>query len=360
MLTREQRKSRLSLALLFSVVVFIIIFISVVVASAAVYLLNHLGIITGVSAETDSPLAALLFVVLISNVVGFLLSLLLAKVPLEPIQRVIDRMNQLASGDFKARLEYGLPIREHPSFKELSDSFNTMARELESTELLRTDFINNFSHEFKTPIVSIAGFAKLLKRADLTPAQQREYLDIIEAESLRLSRMATNVLNLTKVEKQTILTETASFNLSEQLRTCILLFIDELERKNLELQAEFGECTIKANEALLKQVWINLVSNAVKFSPEYGTVIFEIRELRDCLQVTVSNAGEAIPAEKQERIFDKFYQCDESHATEGNGIGLAIVKKVVELHRGAVTVQSEHGLTVFTVTLPKDSSRFCS
>lgn len=136
---------------------------------------------------------------------------------------MIDGINNLAAGNFRVRLKFGWPITNHPAFAKLSDSFNKMAEDLEHTEMLRSDFINNFSHEFKTPIVSIAGFAKLLKRSNLTEAQRAEYLNVIEEESMRLSQMATNVLNLTKVENQSILTDVSRYNLSEQLRSCILL-----------------------------------------------------------------------------------------------------------------------------------------
>lgn len=219
--------------------------------------------------------------------------------------------------------------------------------------MLRSDFINNFSHEFKTPIVSIAGFAKLLNRGNLTPDQQREYLQVIEEESLRLSAMATNVLNLTKVENQNILTELTTYNLSEQIRDCVLLLESKWDKKDLELELEFGEYTVRANEELLKQVWINLLDNAVKFTPVGHTVRVEIRDSADALAVSVINTGTALTEEQQKNIWRKFYQAEESHAAQGNGIGLAIVKRVTELHGGRVAVASENQVTSFTVTLPK-------
>jgi len=349
----RRKRRHFGLTLLFSLIVFCVILVALLVGMGVVFLLNRLGHYDPAVTGPKYVLQVTLLMGIISLVVGFLVAMLASRIPLKPIHRIIDRMNQLASGDFQARMEFGPPLRDIPSFAELSDSFNTMAKELEGTELLRTDFINNFSHEFKTPIVSIAGFTKLLKRGNLSPEQQAEYLDIIEAESLRLTRMATNVLSLTKIESQTILTETTTFNLSEQIRTCILMYIDKLEQKQLEIQAEFGEHSITAEEELLKQVWINLIGNAVKFSPDWGTVAVEIGEKPDRIVVSVRNSGETIPPEQQKKIFNKFYQADESHASEGNGIGLAIVSRVVELHRGTVEVQSEHGITTFTVILPK-------
>ena len=153
-------------------------------------------------------------------------------------------MNRLAAGDFKARLQFGSILSSHPAFREISTSFNTMAEELENTELLRNDFINHFSHEFKTPIVSITGFAKLLAKGNLPEEQKALYLKSIEEESVRLAELATNVLNLTKVENQTILTEVSPFNLSEQVRAAVLLLENKWTEKNIDLQLDFDEYTL--------------------------------------------------------------------------------------------------------------------
>lgn len=347
----QKRHSYWELTLLFSAIVFGVILVSVLFASGAVFLLSHLGVITDGSMDSGSVWTMLLFMVLISALVGFLVAFFSSRVPLRPFKRLIDLSNQLASGNFHVRLEFGPPLKNQPIFQELSDSFNTMAAELESAELLRSDFINSFSHEFKTPIVSISGFAKLLKHGHLSEAQTQEYLDIIETESRRLSQMATNVLNLTKVEKQSILTDTSTYNLSEQLRTCILLLIDFADRKHLELKADFEEYRITANEELMKQVWINLVQNAIKFAPEYSTVDFRIREDSGVLYISITNESDTLTEDQQKRIFNKFYQADQSRSTEGTGIGLAIVKRIVDLHQGSVAVHSENNITTFTVTL---------
>ena len=163
-----------------------------------------------------------------------------------------------------------------------------------------------------------------------------------------------NVLNLTKVENQTILTGVSRYNLSEQLRNCVLLLENKWSKKNLELNVDFEEHQICANEELLKQVWVNLLDNAIKFTPDDGLIEVAIGEDGNSIAVSVINSGSEIPEENRERIFQKFYQADESHATEGNGIGLAIVQKVVQLHQGKVKVESGKGRTSFTVILPKD------
>lgn len=183
----------------------------------------------------------LLYIAVTSVILGSLLSSIVSRQPLKPVNEVINAMNRLASGDFKTRLHFGSWFSQFSVADELSQSFNIMAEELENTELLRSDFVNNFSHEFKTPIVSIAGFASLLKRGNLTEAQKQEYVDVIEKESLRLADMATNVLNLSKVESQEILTDISVFNLSEQIRSCVLLLERKWERKHIELDLDFNE-----------------------------------------------------------------------------------------------------------------------
>lgn len=349
----KERKHRKSLTLIFSLLVFVVLLAAILLATAAVYVLVYFGVIGGMDADLNLALVVLLMSA-ISIVIGTVLSFFFSKVPLKPINELINKMNRLAAGDFRVRLEFRAPLDNHPTFREISTSFNRMAEELEQTELLRSDFINNFSHEFKTPIVSIAGFAKLLYKGNLPEEQKRQYLRSIEEEAMRLSDMATNVLNLTKVENQTILTETTRFNLSEQIRSAVLLLEGKWSRKDIELSLEFDEYEIEANEELLKQIWINLIDNAVKFTPQAGTVSVQIAQDINTISVSVGNTGSEIPAEKMEKIFHKFYQAEESHSAAGNGVGLAIVKKITELHKGAVAVESGGGVTTFTVVLPKE------
>lgn len=211
-----------------------------------------------------------------------------------------------------------------------------MAQELENTELLRSDFINNFSHEFKTPIVSLRGFAKLLKNHDLTNKERDEYLDIIIHESWRLSQLASNVLNLSKIENLSILNDMGEFNLSEEIRLSVLLLEGKWQKKGLE-----------------NQVWINLMDNAIKFSHENGKIEMKLAKQKDCVKFILQDHGCGMSPEVKDHIFDRFYQGDVSHTTAGNGLGLTVVKKIVELHQGQLTVNTEEGTgTVFLVTLP--------
>lgn len=345
-----QNKERFSLTLLFAGLVFLIFIGILLVTGAVLFMAAELRWI-----DTDvTGLPEIFFISLLITVFGFGAVLLVMRALLKPVNLLVTQMNRLAYGDYKARLDLNKYTKTNPVFTEMSDSFNTMARELEGTEMLRSDFINNFSHEFKTPIVSIAGFAKLLRRGNLPPEQQEEYLGIIEKESLRLADMANNVLNLTKVENQAILTDVTTFNLSEQLRSSVLLLEDKWTRKELELELEMGEIMITANRELLKQVWVNLLDNGIKFAPKGAALSLSAEELEDGIRVKIRNSGSFIPAEEQERIWRKFYQVDRSHSGAGNGVGLAVVKRITELHGGDVYAESDETGTTFTVELPKE------
>lgn len=300
------------------------------------------------------PVAPVIAVILTCVIVGTCLSALLGKQFLRPLRELKYGTEEIAKGNFSVRIEE--PSEEwNGEVAELTHSFNQMAKELDGIELFRNDFINNFSHEFKTPIVSINGFAGLLKQGGLSAQEEQEYLNIIEGESRRLANMATNVLNLTRLENQAILSDVTLFNLSEQLRHCALLLESKWSEKELELNIDISEHFIYGSKQILEQVWVNLLDNAIKFSTKGGTLDVAAYEEGDQVSVSISNTGSTIPPEKREAIFRKFYQADSSHASEGNGIGLAIVKRVTELHGGTVSAES-HGIrTVFTVTLPKGS-----
>jgi len=348
----KESKPRTSLTIVFSTFVFGILISAIAITALGLWLLTKAGVIINVDGELDLGLV-ILFMTLISLIIGGVIAFFSSYIPLKPIEDSIGKMKRLAAGDFKTRLKFGGILSSHPAAKEFEDSFNTMAQELGNTELLRIDFINNFSHEFKTPIVSIAGLANLLEVGNLTEEQRVQYARAIREESMRLSSMASNVLSLTKVENQAILTEVSGFNLSEQLRSAVLLLEEKWTGKEVDLRLEFDEHMIEGNEELLRQVWINIIDNAVKFVPRQGTVEIDVLDVGDKLSVSISNTGSEIPPDKLDKIFNKFYQADESHATKGNGIGLAIVKRIVELHSGNIDVVSQNGVTTFTVILPK-------
>ncbi len=285
-----------------------------------------------------------------SIIVATLLSVIFSKIPFSPLRKVITATDRLAGGDFTVRLNLNEANKE---LRSLNDSFNHMAEELGNTEMLRTDFINNFSHEFKTPIVSMLGFAKILKYENLSKEERDEYLDIIITESTRLSELATNVLNLSKVENQTILSGQTTYNVSEQIRRAVALLENKWSGKHMEIYLECEEIPIYACEELLRQVWINLLDNAIKFSPEYSAIEIMIRQEEKETIFRFTDQGCGIEADSLERIFDKFYQGDRSHTTQGNGLGLALVNKIIHLHQGTIEVSEtgDNG-TTFVIRLP--------
>lgn len=337
---------RAALTIVFSLIIFLILTITMLLVGGAVYLLSRTGLLDDIG--PPNLLLPLVLFALVSIVTGTVIGLLTSAIPLKPVNRLLSGLNRLASGDYKVRLEVG----RHPAHRDIEESFNILAEELQNTEMLRSDFVNNFSHEFKTPIVSIRGFAELLLKGGLTEEHQREYLEIIVEESGRLADMATNVLDLTKVENQSILTDITRFNLSEQMRNCILLLEARWAEKELAVTADFAEYDIEANEELLKQVWINLLDNAVKFSPRAGEISVTISRGDDKIRVSIKNTGPEISAGDQRRVFNKYWQADTSHASSGAGVGLSIARRIAELHHGQISVDSTPERTVFLVELP--------
>ena len=269
---------------------------------------------------------------------------------LRPIDDLVHAMDAVSKGDFSVRVDdENVP----GDMGALASSFNDMAEELGGLEMFRKDFINNFSHEFKTPIVSIRGFAKQLERDDLTDEQRREYLDIIVSESDRLANMASNVLLLSKLENQTIVTDKAAFPLDEQLRRAILLLESKWSEKALELDVDLEEIEYFGNEEMLNHVWVNLLGNAIKFSPQGAPLTVRLHREVGAAVATVADAGPGMDEATRARVFEKFYQGDTAHATEGNGLGLALVRRIVDLCGGDVTVDSAPGRgATFAVRLP--------
>lgn len=292
--------------------------------------------------------------VAVCTVLGTALSGITGKFILARVSRISDGMRRIAKGDYKTRVkELDKPTSPPSEFGELERAFNQMAAELDGIELFRNDFINDFSHEFKTPIVSIRGFARQLRTDNLTEEQRREYLDIIITQSERLANMSSNILLLNKLENQQIVSDVEEFYLDEQIRRAILLLEKEWAAKDIELDIDLEEIKFSFNEEMLLQVWINLLSNAVKFTPEGGRVACELKRADGNVVFTVTDSGVGMSPEEQGRIFEKFYQGDLSHSVSGNGIGLNIVKRIVTLAKGRIELESTLGEgSRFSVILP--------
>ena len=335
----------IQLPLLFSVFIFITLLISMMITFLIYLVLYKSGLIE--LGERKDPFLVLSAVCIIT---GTVFSIIFSRVPLAPLREIITATDRLAEGDFSARINLKIQISE---FQKLNHSFNHMAQELESIELLRSDFVNNFSHEFKTPIVSIRGFAKMLKYEDLTREEREEYLDIIINESERLTELATNVLHLSRVENQTIIASKTSFNVSEQIRRIIVLLESRWVAKNIEITFDCDEIYLSGNEELLSQVWINLLDNAIKFSPDNSTIEIGMKKRQDIVTIYFQDQGRGMSEEEKVHIFDKFYQGDLSHATKGNGLGLTLAKRILELHEGSIKVaQTSSAGSTFEITLP--------
>lgn len=289
-------------------------------------------------------------IVCVGCILGALLAAFLMRFYIRPLDDLVAATKRISAGDFSVRVDRKTHVAE---IGLLVDNFNSMAGELEGTEMFRSDFINNFSHEFKTPIVSIRGFAKQLQSNDLTDAEKKKYAEIIALESERLSNMATNVLLLSKLENQELIGEKKPYSLDEQLRKCILLFEKEWERKNIEIDIELDEIEYNGNEELMSHIWINLIGNAFKYTPAGGRIALRVSVKNKEAVISVSDNGIGMSDEVIKRIFDKFYQGDNSHSESGNGLGLSLVKRIVELCEGRIKVESEEGKgTEFTIYLP--------
>lgn len=289
----------------------------------------------------------------ISIVIGTILSVLVSARFQRPLRDMVAATRRVSKGDFAVRVEEGSGIDE---VDELQRSFNDMAAELGSIELFKKDFINNFSHEFKTPIVSIRGFARQLQRSDLTDEQRCEYAGIIAEEADRLANLSTSILLLSKLENQNIVTDKSLFRMDEEIRDSVLLLEKQWTEKELELSLEMEEVTFNGNAELLSHVWMNLIGNAIKFSPQGGTLEVACWREGNSVCFAVRDEGPGMDAETQRHIFDKFYQGDASHGAKGYGLGLALVKRIVLLCHGEVMVDSKPGQgSLFTVRLPEEN-----
>lgn len=344
---KSRFKNRIGLTIGFSIYIFIINLITTLIVGALMYISLHLGIIK--EHKINSAMILPILTLIASLIIGVVVSICSSRIILRNVREFIKATDRLSKGDFNARLNINHP----PEFGVFSENFNKMAKELGGIEVLRTDFINNFSHEFKTPIISIKGFAEILKYDDLTKEERDEYLDIIIDESKRLTSLALNVLTLSKLDTQVILQDISKFNIGEQLRQCILILDSKFDKENIELHVNIEDYYIKGNKEMLNQVWLNLLDNAIKFNKENGIITVSMNKDSENVYVDIADSGKGISEEAICKIFDRFYQSDESHSTKGNGIGLAIVDKIIKLHSGTITCKSlvNEG-TKFTITLP--------
>lgn len=268
----------------------------------------------------------------------------------EPLKKSIEATKKVAAGDFSVRLE----TKREDETKDLVDNFNRMIKQLEETEIFQKDFIDNVSHEIKTPINSIQGFAKLLDDNDLSESDRKEYVDIILEETSRLLNLSNNILKLASLQHQDKIINVSEINLSSQIKKVVLLLEPKWKKKNINFAIDLNDVYFYGDEDLLFQLWTNLIDNAIKFSNENGNIVVSINTNSDNkIEIKIKDNGIGMDKDELEMIYRRFYQIDKSHSGEGSGLGLSIVKRIVELSNGEIKVDSEKGKgTTFTVTLP--------
>ena len=285
------------------------------------------------------PFVFLIVGLVVSVIIGTCISAAVASKIVGPVREVKKAMHRVEKGDFSQRLEV---TGFNGEIDELIESYNKMAQELGG-------------NEFKTPIVSIQGFAKQLKKENLSEEKKQEYIDIIISESKRLTNLSSNILMLSKLENQQIITDKTRFSLDEQIRNCILLLEKQWTAKDISFDIDMQEIQYTTNAEMLSQVWVNIIGNAIKFSPEGSSIRIKLFKEGDVITAEITDRGIGMDQQTISHIFERFYQGDRAHASEGNGLGLPLVKRIVELCNGNIRVESQYGKgTNFIVTLPEN------
>ena len=290
-----------------------------------------------------------IWLIVFSIIIGVTVSVVINIILLRPVVRLSKAMKQVAAGDFGIRLVSDSRIQE---VRDSYESFNLMARELQATETLQTDFVANVSHEFKTPINAIEGYATLLQGGGENPQQQR-YVERILLNTQRLSTLVGNILLLSKVSNHAIPIAHTTYRLDEQIRQAILLLEPRWSERNVEFDVDMEEVNWTGPENLMHHVWSNLIGNAIKFGPENGMIHVTLKQTESRYVFTVDDEGPGVPAEERQRVFHKFYQLDSSHKQEGNGLGLALVKQIIDTCGGDIRIdETSSGGCRFIVELP--------
>jgi signal transduction histidine kinase len=298
---------------------------------------------------------------LINSILGFFLcffSMFLLSRIFNPERNVyepiLEAMNKISKGNFNVGLDE--KQAEHNGILgELTKSVNNMATELNKMETMRREFISNVSHEIQTPLTSIKGFAQALQSDTLTPVERKHYLEIIEVESTRLSRIAENLLKLASLEARSVKFEPKPYRLDRQIRRLVLACEPQWSGKDIDMDVALNEVEVTADEDLLSQVWLNLIHNSLKFTPEGGRICLELSSRAEKIEFSIRDSGIGIPEEAQSHIFERFYKADISrtHSNGGSGLGLSIAHEIVEMHRGSISVVSQPGQgATFQVYLP--------
>lgn len=324
------------------------------VSSLLVYLLDT---IAGLSLELP---VALIICSLLTVVSGALLLAWEAGYYIRPAQSVVEATGLIAKGDFAVRVPQPEDFVSTDEGVQLIENFNSMAKELQSIDHMQKGFTGSVSHEFRTPLSSIVGFSEILLEDGLSDSERREYTVLVHDEALRLSRLADNLLRLSKLDAQAIVMRHEPIDVDEQIRQCVILLADRWEPKNISFDIDLPHMQIEGDPDMTKQVWLNLIDNAVKYSDDGKAIHISGQIFPDSVCVRIRDEGIGIPKDKQGRIFERFYQCDESHQEKGHGLGLSIVKRILELLGGQIRCSSEPGKgTEMAVALPLNRHTTC-
>lgn len=340
------KKKHSKLWLYFTCVVFLTIFAVFILFTLCCLVLYDMGIIESDLRTRHVPL--FLFAVG-SLLLGSVIAVFVGKLIIRPIQNMCNAFDELSKGNFDVRISEAERVSE---IREMARHFNTMAGELSHIETLSNEFMANVSHEFKTPISAVEGYATLLQAPNLSENKREHYIEKIIENSRRLSDLSGNILLLSKLENQALVPDKSEYRLDEQIRRCILTCENKWTAKNLELDIDLPKTVYYGSESLLEQVWLNLLDNAIKHSRENGYISVSMSKSEDGISVCVADNGEGMTLEVQKHIFEKFYQGDSSRKSEGNGLGLALVKRILDLSSADISVDScpEKGAK-FTVIL---------
>ncbi len=331
----------------FSCLVFLTLVVFSILTGGLILFLSRQGLI---QPGGDNHLFVIFILLAFSVLVGTGSSAVVGRRILAPVRELSEKMNSVASGDFSVQANTNQKIEE---IQNLFADFNIMVTELNSTETLRNDFVANVSHEFKTPIATIQGYIQLLQHSRLSQAEKADYYARILEGTQQLAHLSDNILRLTKLETQNLPIEKVPFRIDEQIREVLLFLQPRWEEKELELDLHLPKTIYSGNEELLYQVWLNLMDNAVKYSHSKETVAVKLADASDYLTVSFTDRGLSIPETELKRIFDKFYQGDTSRKTAGNGLGLTLVREILQLHGGRVEAELlPEEQTCFTVFLP--------
>ncbi|MGM9681614.1 MAG: ATP-binding protein [Eubacteriales bacterium] len=331
------KKHHSKLWLRFAGLVFATIFLVFVFITLLWFTLYELNLIQVDPRDKPAPIVVF---ALGSLLLGSVIAVYVGKLIVRPVQNIGNAFDELSKGNFEVKVPENEKIME---IREMAQRFNAMTYDLSHIETLRSDFVANVSHEFKTPIASIEGYATLLQNHNLSPEKHDHYVEKILENSRRLTNLSGNILMLSKLENQETVLGKTEYRLDEQIRRCILMSETKWSAKNIEFDLELPRQIYYGSESLLEQVWSNILDNAIKHSPVGGVIHVSIRQTETHLTVAVADHGDGMTEEVQKHIFEKFYQGDSSRKAEGNGLGLALVKRIVELCKGTVTVESSPG-----------------